>query len=61
MWIRDLALITEAQLAFENPDAYESRSARTRVGLERQFREGMTLAGGVAFRAEQVRSQQRPR
>jgi translocation and assembly module TamA len=54
VWIRDLALITEAQLAFENPDAYESRSARTRVGLERRFREGMTLAGGVAFRAEQV-------
>jgi translocation and assembly module TamA len=54
VWIRDLALITEVQLAFENPDAYESRSARTRVGLERRFREGMTLAGGVAFRAEQV-------
>ena len=54
VWIRDLALITEAQLAFENPDAYESESARTRVGLERQFREGMTLAGGVAFRAERV-------
>ena len=36
------------------PDAYESQSARARVGLERQFREGMTLAGGVAFRAEQV-------
>ena len=55
VWIRDLALITEVQLAFENPDAYESESARTRVGLERQFREGMTLAGGVAFRAERVK------
>jgi translocation and assembly module TamA len=54
VWIRDLALITEAQLAFEDPDAYDSRSARARVGLERQFREGMTLAGGVAFRAELV-------
>jgi translocation and assembly module TamA len=54
VWIRDLALITEAQLAFENPDAYESESARVRVGLERQFREGLTLAGGVAFRAERV-------
>jgi translocation and assembly module TamA len=54
VWIRDLALITDAQLAFENPDAYESESARARVGLERQFREGLTLAGGVAFRAERV-------
>jgi translocation and assembly module TamA len=54
VWIRDLALISEAQLAFENPDAYESESARARVGLERQFREGLTLAGGVAFRAERV-------
>jgi translocation and assembly module TamA len=54
VWIRDLALITEAQLAFENPDAYESESATVRVGLERRFREGMTLTGGLAFRAEEV-------
>jgi translocation and assembly module TamA len=55
VWIRDLALISQAQLAYENPDAYESRSASAQVGLERQFREGMTLAAGVAFRAEQVK------
>jgi translocation and assembly module TamA len=54
VWIRDLALITEAELAFENPDAYESQSATARVGLERRFREGMTLTAGPAFRAEQV-------
>ena len=54
VWIRDLALITQAELAFENPDAYESQSATARVGLERRFRQGMTLTGGVAFRAEQV-------
>jgi translocation and assembly module TamA len=54
MWIRDLALITGTELAFENPDAYESQSATARVGLERRFREGMTLTGGLAFRAEQV-------
>ncbi len=54
VWMRDLAVIGEAQLAFENPDAYESQSARARVGLERRFREGMTLAGGVAYRAERV-------
>jgi translocation and assembly module TamA len=52
--MRDLALLTEAQLAYEDPDAYESRSATASVGLERRFREGMTLTGGVAFRAEQV-------
>ena len=54
VWIRDLALLTEAGLAFENPDAYESQSATARVGLERRFREGMTLTGGLAFRAAQV-------
>jgi translocation and assembly module TamA len=54
VWIRDLALLTETELAFENPDAYESQSATARVGLERRFREGMTLTGGLAFRAEQV-------
>jgi translocation and assembly module TamA len=54
VWMRDLALLTEAELAYQNPDAYESRSATARVGLERRFREGMTAAGAVAFRAEQV-------
>jgi translocation and assembly module TamA len=52
--IRDLALLTEVELAYEDPDAYESRSATARAGLERRFREGMTLTGGFAFRAEQV-------
>lgn len=54
VWIRDLALLSELELASENPDAYESRSATARVGLERRIREGMTLAGAFAFRAEQV-------
>jgi translocation and assembly module TamA len=54
VWMRDLALLTVAELAYQNPDAYESRSATTRVGLERRFREGMTAAAAVAFRAEQV-------
>lgn len=52
--IRDLALLTEGELAYEDPDAYESRSATARVGLERRFRERMTLTGALAFRAEQV-------
>jgi translocation and assembly module TamA len=52
--IRDLALLTEAEVAYEDPDAYESRSATASVGLERRFREGMTLTGALAFRAEEV-------
>ena len=54
VWLRDLALVAGGELAFENPDAYESKSATARVGLERRFREGMTLTAGPAFRAEQV-------
>jgi translocation and assembly module TamA len=52
--IRDLALLSDLELAYEDPKAYDSRSAKTRVALERRFREGMTLTGGVAFRASQV-------
>ena len=55
VWMRDLALLTEAELAFENPDAYDSRSATTSVGLERRFGEGMTLVGAIAFTAERVK------
>jgi len=51
---RDLALLADVELAYEDPKAYESRSATTRVALERRFREGMTLTGGLAFRAAQV-------
>jgi translocation and assembly module TamA len=54
VWIRDLALLGQARLAYEDTDAYKSLSAATQVGLERRFREGMTLAGGVAFRASRV-------
>ena len=54
VWIRDLALLSDVELAYEAPDAYDSRSASARVALERRFREGMTLTGGLAFRASQV-------
>lgn len=53
--IRDLALLGEAQLAYQDTDAFESLSAQTRVGLERRFRPGMTLFGGIGFRAERVK------
>jgi translocation and assembly module TamA len=54
VWIRDLALLSDVKVAYEDPDAYESRSAGASVGLERRFREGMTLRGALAFTAEQV-------
>ena len=54
VWIRDLALLSDIELAYEDPKAYDSRSASTRVALERRFQEGMTLTGGLAFRASQV-------
>jgi translocation and assembly module TamA len=53
--MRDLALLTEAELATQDPDAYESRSATTSVGLERRFGERITLTGGLAFTAEAVK------
>jgi translocation and assembly module TamA len=51
---RDLALLSDFELAYESPNAYESRSAKARVALERRFREGMTATAGLAFRASQV-------
>ena len=51
---RDLALLADVEFGYEDPKAYDSRWAKTRVALERRFREGMTLTGGLAFRASQV-------
>ena len=47
---RGLALLPELELASEDPDASEIRSATARVGLERRLREGMPRAGAVAAR-----------
>jgi translocation and assembly module TamA len=54
VWIRDLAFLGETRLAYEDTDAYKSTSATAQAGLERRFREGMTLTAGLAFRAERV-------
>jgi translocation and assembly module TamA len=56
-WRRDQALITQADLAYQNTDAFTSRSAGAKVGLERILAKGMTLTGGVAFRAYRVDDQ----
>jgi translocation and assembly module TamA len=54
VWIRDLALVGETRLAYEDTKAFTSRLASAQAGLERTFVPGMTLTGGLAFRAERV-------
>jgi translocation and assembly module TamA len=51
---RNQSLVADLRLAYDDTDAFESRSARTRVGLERQLREGMLVALGVSFLAQEV-------
>lgn len=51
---RNQALIADARLAYDDTDAFKSTSARTRLGLERRLSEGMTVALGVAFLAQEV-------
>jgi translocation and assembly module TamA len=55
LWRRDQALIAGSELAYDNTDAYQSRSASTRIGLERQLAKGMTISAGPAFRAADVK------
>jgi translocation and assembly module TamA len=56
-WKRDQALVTQSELAYQNTDAFTSRSASARVGLERILAKGMTATGSVAFRASRVKDQ----
>jgi translocation and assembly module TamA len=51
---RNQALLGELRLSYDDTDAFKSESLTTQVGLERQLGEGMTVTGGVAFRAEHV-------
>jgi translocation and assembly module TamA len=51
---RNQALLADLRLAYDDTDAFESKSARARVGLERQFRPGMLGALGVSFLAQEV-------
>ena len=43
---RNQSLLSDLRLAYDDTDAFESTSARTRVGLERQLGDGMTVALG---------------
>lgn len=54
VWRRNLALVGQGRVAYEDTEAYTSRSASTRVGLEYTFAERRTLAGGIAYKAERV-------
>ncbi|MEZ5935978.1 MAG: autotransporter assembly complex family protein [Alphaproteobacteria bacterium] len=51
---RRQALVIGTELAYENTDAFKSRSIGSSVGLERSVGKGMNLAAGVAFRALEV-------
>ena len=55
LWRRDQALIAGTELAYDNTDAYDSRSASARIGLERRLAKGMTISAGPAFRAADVK------
>ena len=43
---RNQSLLSDLRLAYDDTDAFKSTSARTRVGLERQLGDGMTVALG---------------
>jgi translocation and assembly module TamA len=52
---RNQALLSDFRLAYDDTDAFESTSARTRVGLERKYNERITVALGLAFLGQEVR------
>jgi translocation and assembly module TamA len=51
---RNQALLADVRLAYDDTDAFKSRSVRTRVGLERRFAEGLIGAIGISFLGEEV-------
>ena len=50
-WRRDQSLLADAELAYENTDAFESRSVGVSSGLERTLAPKMTISAALAFRA----------
>jgi translocation and assembly module TamA len=51
---RNQSLLSDVKLAYEDTDAFKSKSGRARIGLERQLGQGMTVAAGVAFLGQEV-------
>jgi translocation and assembly module TamA len=41
-------------LAYEDTDAFKSKSGRARIGLERKLGEGMTVTAGISFLGQEV-------
>ena len=56
---RNQSLLSDLRFAYDDTDAFKSTSARTRVGLERQLGDGMTVALGLSFLAQEVRDKAR--
>ena len=50
----DQDLVVRAEVARENPVAYDSRAARLSVGLERRFLPGLTVGGAVSVEKANV-------
>ena len=51
---RNQALLADVRLAYDDTDAFKSRSVRTRVGLERRFAERTIGAIGISFLGQEV-------
>jgi translocation and assembly module TamA len=50
----DQDLVARAEVARDDPAAYESRYARFSVGVERRFRPGLTAGGGISIEKANV-------
>lgn len=51
---RNQALLADVKLAYDDTDAFKTKSARGRVGLERQLGEGMKVQAGLSFLGQEV-------
>ncbi|MGE0258191.1 MAG: autotransporter assembly complex family protein [Alphaproteobacteria bacterium] len=54
LFATDQDLVARAEIARDNPVAYDSRHARLSVGLERRFRPGLTVSGAVSLEKADV-------
>jgi translocation and assembly module TamA len=54
VWRRNLAVVGQSRVAYEDTEAFESRSASAGAGLEYTFAERKTLTGGIAYKAEEI-------
>lgn len=57
-WRRDQALIARTELAYEDPDGFESQSLGASLGLERRLGERKQVDASVAYRAAAVKDKE---